>query len=294
MAAVAMDRTGVPEPAVRLVRPTARTVDFVSRYAAYDERFDRPTRRNEAASCDTTIVIGFGDPVRALDLARPDPDWSVHRRFVAGPGVAPTVTEVSGVQRGLQVDLTPLGVRALLGVPAGALAGTTIELDAVLGRAGSRLVDQLERLPSWTERMAFLEQEITRRADVAPRPPPEIAWAWQRIRETRGATGIDALGASLGWSRRRLIAAFRDEFGLPPKTVARLVRLEFALRLLWPDGRRTRNIADVAYEAGYYDQAHLDRDFAEFAGATPTAYRSALPADTRHETSVQDGTGAPG
>ena len=72
------------------------------------------------------------------------------------------------------------------------------------------------------------------------------------------------LAAELGWSRRHLAARFRDEVGVSPKALARLLRFERALELLG-----TRTLADIAYECGYYDQAHFNRDFRAFAGATP-------------------------
>jgi AraC-like DNA-binding protein len=61
---------------------------------------------------------------------------------------------------------------------------------------------------------------------------------------------------------------FRRELGLPPKTLARLVRFERAHRLT--SRAATEGWAAVAADAGYYDQAHLIRDFRAFSGSTPT------------------------
>ena len=79
---------------------------------------------------------------------------------------------------------------------------------------------------------------------------------------------MGALCEELGWSRRRLVARFREEIGLPPKAVARLFRFEHALELA--DGGA--GWAEVAVAAGYYDQAHLINEFRSITGITPRQY----------------------
>ena len=97
-----------------------------------------------------------------------------------------------------------------------------------------------------------------------------LAWAWRRLSDSRGGVEIGALAGELGCSRKHLIARFREQVGLPPKTIARILRFrEGALDLQNGGGDR---LAEVAQDCGYYDQAHLNRDFREFAGLTPTEF----------------------
>ena len=77
------------------------------------------------------------------------------------------------------------------------------------------------------------------------------------------------LTAELGVSRQYLATRFRDEVGLPPKTVARIVGFQRAIGLLGADHAHLKRIA---HDCGYYDQAHLNRDFRELAGSTPTEF----------------------
>jgi len=85
------------------------------------------------------------------------------------------------------------------------------------------------------------------------------------IRESRGTVSLSQLGTRLGVSRNEFARRFRDGTGLTPKRFARIVRFHSALSLL----HRTEQIAAVAAELDYYDQAHMYRDFAEFAHLTP-------------------------
>ncbi len=83
---------------------------------------------------------------------------------------------------------------------------------------------------------------------------------------------IGALAGELGWSRKRLGVRFRQEVGVPPKTVARMLRFERAAALV---GRGNCDWALIAFECGYYDQSHLVNEFRAIAGRTPTEFARA-------------------
>ena len=80
------------------------------------------------------------------------------------------------------------------------------------------------------------------------------------------------LATELGCSRKHLAARFREYVGLPPKLVARMLRFRHASDCLL--GASSFSLPEVAAACGYYDQAHLHRDFRDFAQTTPTAYVS--------------------
>jgi AraC-like DNA-binding protein len=116
--------------------------------------------------------------------------------------------------------------------------------------------------------------------------------AWERLVATGGAVPIAQLADEVGWSHRHLIARFRQQIGLRPKTAARLVRFERVLGRL--DERQRLDWGLVARETGYADQAHLIRDFHQFTGTTPTAYVArALPADPHGQQQVNPVQDAP-
>ena len=102
------------------------------------------------------------------------------------------------------------------------------------------------------------------------------------------------MARTLGRSHRHLIAAFRDEIGLTPKAVSRLLRFERALAAIncgrgsdYPSGkpyldgagdagrrgRASLQWSDLALTCGYYDQSHLINEFRAFSGDTPEAFR---------------------
>jgi AraC-like DNA-binding protein len=222
---------------------------------------------------------------------------STHRppAFVRGADASAWVVEGDCAPSYLEVRLAPLGAYRLLGLPMDELSGQLVDLVDVLGAAGRRLAEQLRQTPSWRERFGLLDRFLLRRLAGGPRPSPEVAWAWERLVATGGALPIGRLAQEVGWSHRHLIASFRRQVGLRPKTAARLLRFDGVGRRL-DQARGRPDWARVAAEAGYADQAHLVRDFRQFAGTTPTAFlaRSTRPdRDGRPEVdSVQDAVAA--
>jgi AraC-like DNA-binding protein len=165
--------------------------------------------------------------------------------------------------------LTPPGARRLFGVPMHELANRTIELEDLLPQAGE-LTTRLREVQSWAARFDLVEAFLARRLANSRPLSPGVEWSWQRLRLTGGRVPISRLAAELGWSHKRPIFRFREQIGLAPKTVARVLRFNRTVAALGSSPRP--ELADTAFHCGYFDQAHLNREFREFAGTTPTVF----------------------
>lgn len=111
-------------------------------------------------------------------------------------------------------------------------------------------------------------------ADAARRPDPRLAQVDQVFRAilSGGAdlTRVMDLAGAVGLSRRGLERLLRDYVGVSPKWVLQRHRVHLAAELLAT--RPDRELATLAVELGYFDQAHFARDFAAALGAPPAAY----------------------
>ena len=163
-----------------------------------------------------------------------------------------------------------MGARVLLGLPAGELANTVIETGTLLGPVAGELLERVRSASTWTDRFLALDQLLARIARQRDGPTSELGWAWHRLAASHGRVEVTTLAREVGWSRRHLGARFRREFGLTPKVAARVMRFEVAHRLLRAPHRP--GLADIAVRAGYYDQAHLHREWRELAGCTPSRW----------------------
>ena len=159
---------------------------------------------------------------------------SEHRppAYVMGAHAEHTVLDGACSPSYLRVFLGPLGAYTLLGMPMNEVRGRIVELADVVGPAARRLIEQLREEPTWRGRFEIVDRLLLARLDNGPRPAPEVRRAWQCLLATGGRVPISRVAAEVGWSHKHLITRFRQQVGLPPKTVARLIRFGRVLRSL--------------------------------------------------------------
>jgi AraC-like DNA-binding protein len=172
----------------------------------------------------------------------------------------------------VQVDFTPLGAYSFFGGAVVDLAARMIGIDDVLGGDGARLRERLGATNGWQRRFDIVEDFVTRRARFLP--SPELEFAYRRLARSGGGIRIGALAEEIGWSRKHLVDRFRSEFGLAPKSIARMMRFHQACRMARIG--TSSGWAGIAAESGFSDQAHLVREFVSLAGEPPTAWARRL------------------
>jgi len=241
-----------------LGRPSRPIGELVDRdYIAFSQPAGTEERWLATPGTSVTLILNLGSAFGGLPHS-----------FAAGLTDTAGIVEQDGEIACLDLKLSPLGAYTLLGVPMSELTGRVVDLDDLLP-GGRRLVERLIEQPTWRRRFDVVDAFLLDRLEHAPRPADEVAFAWHRLTATRGAVPIGALAEEVGWSRRHLVARFRQQVGLPPKTIARILRFEHLLNRL---RRGPVDLTRLAAECGYYDQSHMNRDFREFAGTTPSDY----------------------
>jgi len=90
------------------------------------------------------------------------------------------------------------------------------------------------------------------------------------MREANGAMPVSQVAAAAHATVRTLERKFKESSGHTVKDVSGLIRFEQARNQLWlyPNS----NLAALAHELGYADQAHLSREFKRYSGTTPAAF----------------------
>ncbi len=256
--------------------PAAGLREYVDSYVGFRQAGVGPARHRGLPSPSMTLIFTLDDPL--VIAAHPDPAQppGTFDALVGGLHTAPAIITHEGKQSGVQLGLSPLGARTLLGLPASELAGIDVPAQDVLGRFAAEVLDRLRCAHGWPERFAILDRMLLARADRASPDAAgdEVSYAWRRMLQTGGTVAVGELAAEIGWSDRHLRATFRAETGLAPKAATRVIRFDRARRQLQrraAAGEPLR-LAELAASRGYFDQAHLDRDFALLAGCAPTSW----------------------
>src|SRR5213078_2745955 len=99
-----------------------------------------------------------------------------------------------------------------------------------------------------------------------------LARAVRAVRDAGGLTRIDNVASAVNVSTRHLERHFLEHVGISPKTFARLVRFDRAVRDITSRGAQSWSHFALAH--GYSDQAHFINEFKEFAGVTPTEFEA--------------------
>ena len=251
------------QQAVSLPAPALRA--FISHYAGFRAEGLRPETHAGLPSRHAHLIISFAEPIELLRAPNNTQQPGRFTALVGGLHETPALVQQTDRVHLVHVFFTPLGVRAILGVPNLELASRVIELSDLWGARATQLVERLANSSSWETRFVLLDAAFSRALRPHRVSAPAV-WAWQELARQSGSVSVSSLARHIGWSRPHFTDRFRAEFGLSPKTAARIFRFEHACRALKAD---PRHLADVAQSSGYYDQAHMTREWQALAGSSP-------------------------
>src|SRR5262245_19299896 len=113
--------------------PTAELRPYVAGYSGYRYAGIPPATHAGLPSPYLTLIFTLDDPLTIATHPDPGQPGGVYQTLAGGLHTSPALVIHDGRQSGIQVALSPLGARALLGLPAGELASIDVEASDVCG-----------------------------------------------------------------------------------------------------------------------------------------------------------------
>lgn len=174
----------------------------------------------------------------------------------------------------LFINFTEAGAAAFFRLQLHELSNKGLSLDLLLPASmTARLEEQVALAATADERVRQAESFLFALLQQQQQEQdPMISAALEIIKQAQGNLRTEDLAAQLCISIGRLEKRFRKTVGISPKKYASMIRMETILR----NHRASNALTQTAYEAGYFDQAHFNRDFKLHTGLSPKQLFSSL------------------
>lgn len=253
--------------------PATALGGLVSHYTSYRERTASFSARRELASTSGVLIYALGAPLSIMGADGAEIVLREGEAFVGGIADGTLISRALGAQRGVHVHLPLHALAAVCGAPVGELANRVAPLVDLAGAPardlGARLVEALDP----HDHFDLIDDFLTRRlADVEIGDRP-VLWAMEQLSRD-DAPAVAAVASEIGWSRKHLAHRFGAVTGFSPQTYRRLARFERLSAAI--AARPHANLAELALDAGYHDQAHMSRDVQAFSAMSPGELRRRL------------------
>jgi AraC-like DNA-binding protein len=226
-----------------------------------------PYAREKIAPTGATVAgIVLGPPIQQTPGG--GPPFVATTGFLIGPHDRPLVNEPTGRTDCVGVVTTPIGCRAVFGVHPASLRGRVVDLLAAWPAAQALRDDLLTTEPG-TAVLDRTEAALAAGLDESDRALDRCGEVVAAL-EAAPARPVGDIADELGISHGYLDREFTRVVGMPPRALARVLRVRRLLEQLdvQDDVLWTRLAADL----GWYDQSHLVRDVTRHTGVPPTAY----------------------
>lgn len=252
-------------------RPGPPLSKFVENFWLYEGREAGHTSERILPTGTLELVVNLRrDELRFYDAERPATCSRFSGAVVSGAhgrGFAPDTADETLI---IGVHFKPGGAFPFLGLPAGDLADTHVDLETLWGPPAGRLRERLCEARTSAERFQLLREEMLGRLCRGVEQHHAVSAALEMFGENQAGTTVREAARHLGLSQRRFIQVFKAEVGLTPKLFSRIQRFQqtrsFIRQTPSPDW------AALALDLGYFDQSHFIREFQEFSGLSPTDY----------------------
>ena len=211
------------------------------------------------------MILNFGAPFR--EHREGNRSELQPLRFVVGQMTRPVLVSPTGSVCLLGVRFLPGGTLGILDIPPYELTNAIEPLSEISGSLDREICQQAQETSSLAAKVRKIEHLLRRKMLARDERGAPLRSAISNILSCGGQISVDRLASDTGISGRQLERRFVSEVGIGPKLLCRVLRFQQVFQAV---ERSDRNWAKIAADCGYYDQAHLIRDFQQFAGQTPS------------------------
>ena len=222
---------------------------------------------------NTGMVFSFKDPLIS-QFNKPATPYYLPDSFIYGQLSSFKDLYCAGETSLMIIVFHPHGLSNILAVPSDELKNKSINTSWLFGPGGDELHEKLFSSTNIRYKITLAEDFF--RKILATRDIPDqslITASIDFITRHKGLLPVSSLTEFTGYNERKLERTFIQSIGISPKRFSNIIKLHVFLKQL-RDRPAQVNLTYLGYEAGYYDQPHLIREFKKYTGLTPGQYDS--------------------
>lgn len=196
------------------------------------------------------------------------------RAMIIGQIIDPFFIQPTGLVNTFAVRFYPYGFANFVTTPLKDLSNKETPIEFLFGdKVSKELENKIAHAKDTMERIEIIERFLLDMLNNKKIIDKILKTTIDTLLSTSGNSSINSIVKNNLAKRRQLEIKFSQQIGISPKQLGKVIRLQAALKMLL--NKKAENLANIAYESEYYDQAHFIRDFREFTGTTPTEFINA-------------------
>ncbi len=231
---------------------------------------DHPINSNEFLHPDggMGIILNYGDAFQFDDILNND------LYILDGSNTLSKKLSLKGTLNAIGIRFKPAGANLLLSLPLNELKNETISLSDTNLKNPSELYYNLIEAQTFHLKVSVIEDWLCRSLHAKKNISNVVSASLMLIKAHKGLLPIKSVASQLDYNQRRIERLFNSQVGMTPKEYSRILRIEQARAYIKKN--KGGSFATIAYDLGFYDQAHFINQFKNVEGITPREYSMKL------------------
>ena len=249
------------------VQPLSQFIDFFFYYEAYQASHSMEKFLPDGS---VDLLIDLTESPKKLFYDDEGTTYTTFRKsWISGMKTNYILIDAS-VSNMIGVHFKPGGCYPFIQFPMAELNDLTIGLDSVWGNEANSIREAMLHEPCIDKRFSTLETYFLQKGKHKMGNHVLVDYSVNQLVNSPQMWTIKKLSGKTGISQKHLITLFKKYVGLSPKMFSRINKFQKVIRLI--EQQKKIDWSMLAYECGYFDQAHFIKEFQAFSGINPAAY----------------------
>jgi AraC-like DNA-binding protein len=250
------------------ISPSSNLLPFIKHYLFLDHKEKRVKTFRLFSDGNTGIVFSLN--CNLLTATGNNATSRLPNAFVYGQLTRFLDLYLAGEESLVIIVFQPSGLYEMMNIPADELRDNIIPTEDLFGPTSLLLREKLFDQSGLQQKLDLLNTFFTK-CVLGDSGTTEtlIRSSIKFIIQNKGLISIGQLVKYTGYTERHIERKFNESIGLNPKRISSIIKLHYFLGTL---KTRSGDFTQMGYEAGYFDQSHLIREFKKYTGMTPKHY----------------------